>query len=412
MNPRLIPDQSAAVARQLLDPSSVAELLNTYAGQNVEHVTLTRCWPRAAKSLIVEWLIDSDEGESRWYGQFNTKHMGRSFMPEDLPNQAHWIRDLGLLIHRADSDPAMPHLSRCLSISNGSSSWLDRVNDPEPLVSQIRGYKPGRRATIEYTLRHTPYAIGKTFATADGGKLAGLHSRINEALASRNTSTRVAPCVAYDPELNLTVFPAVQGTHPHELDVLVRPLADLHSIAVDGLPSFEVSDELAVVRRWIEAVLWLEPNTAPLCQPALDTLHMKAIDLSEQPRRTIHRDYYDKQVIHDDDRITVIDLDTLAVGSPWLDLGNLIAHQLLHELTCGARDAFARPLLRATAETYPTNDSTVDEQALQFFTATSLLRLGAVHRFRSATTQYTEALWRQAVELLSSPMPWGARNPL
>lgn len=403
MKSRLLLNQCADTVKQLLDPLRVAELLKSYAGLNVERVTVTRCWPRAGKSLIVEWLVEHETEKLRWYGQFHARHMNQAMTPMDLPGAAHWIPGLGLVVHRPESDPSMTNLPRCLELPEMIAQSLGLPDARGSVAGILRGYKPGRRATIEYRNEQTRCAVGKTFTTVDGRKLADLHHHLNAALAWHGGSTRVADCLAYSVELNLAVFKPAGGSHPHELDLLIPPLADLHAVRISGLPDFEVSDELAVVRRWIDAIMWIEPDVAARCSSMFDRLRELAADIVDQPRVTIHRDYYEKQVIHCGGRATLIDLDTLALGSPWLDVGNLAAHQCLHGLSTGQPDVCLVQLLQAAAELYPSTRLAIDDRALRFYTASSLLRLGAVHHFRAATACHRETLWQLAADLLSTP---------
>jgi aminoglycoside phosphotransferase (APT) family kinase protein len=120
---------------------------------------------------------------------------------------------------------------------------------------------------------------------------------------------------------------------------------------------------------------------------------------------TVHRDFYEKQFAYSARTITLLDLDTLARGNPALDLGNLLAHLYLARLVeTDATDSAAVDLDDLSASLvshYRTCGGSVSDNALQFFSASSLCRLGAVHAARSETGRYTDLLWQQANDVLS-----------
>lgn len=105
----------------------------------------------------------------------------------------------------------------------------------------------------------------------------------------------------------------------------------LHSSrAVDGLPGHDLAAEVAVTGGLIE----LARTHHALRPRVLEALGQDvaraatAVALAGPPARRsmLHRDLHDKQLLVDGDGVGMLDVDTLGLGDPALDLGNLLAH--------------------------------------------------------------------------------------
>jgi hypothetical protein len=166
-------------------------------------------------------------------------------------------------------------------------------------------YKPGRRAVVRY-----PGAYGKV--RADG----------RAPLALPGTP----PVLEHRPQLGLAIYAAVPGTPLRECDrepwmePVAEAMARLHATPAD-LPPHSMDAELADLRAAAEVASALGVECGALCERL-------CARLAEVPPRaaTIHGSFHDDQVLVGDEGITLLDLDSAAIGHPLLDVGHFASY--------------------------------------------------------------------------------------
>jgi hypothetical protein len=166
-------------------------------------------------------------------------------------------------------------------------------------------YKPGRRAVIRY-----PGAYGKLRADR----------RAPVALPG------TPPVLEHRPELGLTVYEEMPGTPLREcpLEPWMAPVAEamarLHALRVD-LPAHSMEAELADLRAAAETATALGADAMPQAERLASRLS------AVEPRATtIHGSFHDDQVLVGDDGVTLLDLDSAAIGHPLLDVGHFASY--------------------------------------------------------------------------------------
>ena len=222
-------------------------------------------------------------------------------------------------------------------------------------------YKPGRRAVIRY-----PGAYGKL--RADG--------RAPVALPGS------PPVLERRAELGLTVCAEVPGTPLRETEreawmaPVAEALARLHATPVD-LPPHDMDGELADLRAAAELATWLGIECAGLAKRLCARL------AAVEPRRaTIHGSFHDDQVLVGPEGVTLLDLDSAAIGHPLLDVGHFASY-----LTAAGEEAARARFLEACD---PGPDAVL-------FEAAALLRWSSLP-FRDLEPGWCEAMARR-VEL-------------
>ena len=178
-----------------------------------------------------------------------------------------------------------------------------------PVASQggeLIRYKPGRRAVFRY-----PGAYGKL--RADGRRPVRLPG--------------TPPVLEHRPELGLTVYEEVPGTPLRECDRTpwMAPVADalrqLHATRVDGLPAHSMEAEIEDLRAAAETAAALGVATGDL----VDRLAPLLAGVAPQAA-TIHGSFHDDQVLVSREGVTLLDLDSAAIGHPLLDVGHFCAY--------------------------------------------------------------------------------------
>lgn len=422
--------------RRLFDPSALQDMLrgmiDDSRSASITDVRVDRCWPRGETGFAFQWSFRI--GESGRYtiagvpletvkrAKANKSSPAR-LTPRGVRGLRRPIPDYALLAFSPDCDPALPQLAGCLGESTlatelaqvWSPQGYNRNGQSPTCTSRLLSHKPGRRAAIEYHIDfgrgNTTKLAGKTFRNDAGRDLIEMHRRLNEQLSARGDSrVRVAEPAGFLEHRNLALFRWGQGAGPSQRGTLgpdsiraaAEGLAALHTLDLDETQTFTALDECRVVARWLDALRRLGIADLAPADRAFDLLRGIAESLKGRPVCTMHGDYYESQVIWNQRRITLLDLDTLALGDPCRDLGNLLAHAHLSCLRAGGSRPAFESLMSAALSQYQAINGSVDRQALKFYHATALLRVGAVHALRTSGRHLTSPMWQAGLSLLSN----------
>jgi aminoglycoside phosphotransferase (APT) family kinase protein len=120
----------------------------------------------------------------------------------------------------------------------------------------------------------------------------------------------------------------------------MRASASLQSLTLPA-PPHTAADELAILDGWAGRVTHFLPHLAPLIEAPLGRLRVHAASLRSHSPVLCHRDLHEGQILLHAGRAGLLDFDTLRLGDPALDAGNLQAHLILASLRDGqSRAAF------------------------------------------------------------------------
>jgi aminoglycoside phosphotransferase (APT) family kinase protein len=115
---------------------------------------------------------------------------------------------------------------------------------------------------------------------------------------------------------------------------------------------------------------------------------------SSSPHVPVHRDFHDKQIVLDDDgRLGVLDLDTLSLGEPAIDVANLIVHFELRALQGLCTEAQVAAAAAELLEAY--GPSAATRARLQAHADATRLRLAFLYAFRPAWSHVPALLMAQ-----------------
>jgi aminoglycoside phosphotransferase (APT) family kinase protein len=150
-------------------------------------------------------------------------------------------------------------------------------------------------------------------------------------------------------------------------------------------------EEVRVLSDWLERLAWHDSRMASrLRERARHVLG----DLAALPvgrAALIHRDLHDKQILLDDDgAVGLIDLDTLTVGDPAIDLANLAAHFDLRARQAGTDHVAAAAQREALLAGY--GASAGQRRRVEVYERAARLRLVCVYAFRPRWAAVAAAL--------------------
>lgn len=434
---------SIASLDSLCRPRAVAQVMREFVPLpwdqigGPRHVRVERFWPAGRARFAFEWSFEVDGAERHsLHGLWRSESGGdeRSAEPQPVGPVDPRLTRMGvrgihicipgrnLVIHSADCDTRMAHLSTCLD-GKAMAPRLAAMNGAAPSVvpwdeddvsCRLLGYRAGRRAAILY--RHgkdkregCPW-VGKTYRDDRGERLLDLHARVGAELA-RTAGGRVGvpSPIAYDPELRMAVFEWARGRTLSDVrnapndgaKAAIEALGELHGVALDDLPRFDAAHECAIVKRWHQVLQAVDGGNAAMTERLASRLTTLGASLGETRACTIHRDCYEKQFVAAANAVILLDLDTLAYGSPCVDVGNYLAHLLLNILQRGGSVAEFGPHAECLVRWYEACQVPLDRRALAFYLSSALYRLGAVHSLRTLTRGYVETLWQVAEDQLA-----------
>lgn len=428
----------------LLDASSVEELLHLelplLGGSNgLADVRVERCWPvgATATGYVLEWSFRAKGRRHTIYGEFGSRHrirhrkgpgrpdcrdpihasIGPVVTAEGLRGLAIELEGTELVLRSPDQDEVLPQMAVCLSSRRMAprlrAFGLRSESNGEPghrLRCRLGGYRPGRRATVRFKNGATStHLCGKTFRDDRGQKVIERHLRVSEQLRRRcGGRVRVPAPVGFDHELKMALFVWMPGIRAETagcgadglLHAAVEVLSHVHELPSSDNDAFGPADEFAVVDRWRKCMGRVMPEIAAEADELAGGLEAASFRVCTHECATIHRDFYEKQIILAPNCITLLDLDTMASGDVCVDLGNFLAHLLLRELSVRGEAKMFTDLADRFLSSYEMHRGQVNRANLSYYTATSLFRLGAVHAMRTSTASYRNVLWNTAMQVL------------
>jgi hypothetical protein len=193
--------------------------------------------------------------------------------------------------------------------------------------AELVRYKPGRRAVLRYR-RGERVVYGKLRADDAGSA----HIAVARSLIAAGIATPTP--LEYRADLRMTVHAEAPGTRLAEkrgadLEVWMEPVAEalarLHAANVAAVPAFSVERELEDLRAAVELAAALLPEL----RGAIERLAARLIAgfAEVQPLASvIHGSFHDDQVLVGPAGVTLLDLDSAAVGHPLLDVGHFASY--------------------------------------------------------------------------------------
>jgi hypothetical protein len=402
----------------------LGSILDLPAGWRLRGVRVARVYPARPAGIGIEYdlLLRGEDGRE--------VHGAVYASPADLPpgrdsrsvrirpgsafglvGLSHHLAGEGIALHTPDRDARLPFIPvAALTARRGGESGPTPVESRLGMVRRPRcaclSYRPGRRCTLAYQGTgpdRERFYVGKLYHNGISARTPALARALaRELRAPPGDDLQTPRVVARWPDLNMVVFEGLAQEAPgpdsqHEplqrASAAGRFLTRLRRLSFPGLPRFTPADEIAVVERWLRVT---EDAGRPTTRPRrlLDRLRRRVARLPRGRRCTVHRDYYDAQLLRTADGWGVLDLDTAALGHPEIDVGNYLAHLAWASLRRTGHAGHA-PAAGAFLDACG-GLARLDLRLLQFYLSTSLLRIGLIHSLRSGTERTAPRLFHVA----------------
>ncbi len=303
---------------------------------------------------------------------------------------------------------------------------LRRLMDPEAAAERLApvlgeahrpsslealAYKPERRYVAAARAHGKPVAALKLFARGDD-MAAAARIRIAGETARDGERLNVPRLLAHLPRWRLLVLAWLDGLPLREalssaaalpaLERVGAALAELHGRPTAGLPAPGPRAGARAVFAAAEHVGWLLPSAGRRVRRLAERV---AADLDGAACDAfVHGDFYDKQVLLQDERVGVLDFDASHRGDAAEDLGLLLAHLEVARLAGERVTPDAASAERALVEGYAQHREPPSAARLRLQRAAGLLCL-APHPFRAR-----RATWWDEVEAVVAAAT-GALSP-
>lgn len=187
------------------------------------------------------------------------------------------------------------------------------------------------------------------------------------------------------------------GTNSDDLSAAATALAILHDVPDVTVPKVHtLKAEFQTVCRWVRALQVLQEQRYLRLRELAIELSRSLTTIEEPGATLIHRDFFAAQLLQAGEILWVLDLDTLCLGHPEVDVATFVAHLFLDELMAGAAMPEVIRNGASFVENYLQNGGRIVKSRLRFYLPCALARLGAIHLARRVPTQVVDGLWELA----------------
>lgn len=243
------------------------------------------------------------------------------------------------------NDTKMPFLSEVidpLQVEECFSKYLSIAQNTHLEKIEVIRHKPGRRCLIEYQLIND-YGqiitlIGKVRAKGTDFHSYELQKSLWETGFGEDSvdGISVPEPVGVIPEWQMWLQRKVEGVTftqlltPNNNVLLGKKIAEaahkLHTTNISPRRSHTMNDELRILHERISLVIEKYPQWQERLERILAECNHLGNNTPEIEVCGIHRDFYPDQLIINNERLYLIDLDLYCQGNLALDIGNFIAH--------------------------------------------------------------------------------------
>lgn len=363
---------------------------------------IERGWPLAKIPLLLRATepVGRAERNGWWSFYFLDSDKVPFSCRSALKNRnAVYLGDLHAVVQAFPYDSQLLGVNQATTVEAAFSVVTSALPETEPdwqsLSTKVLNYKSSRKLTVRYRLStrngQESTVFGKLFPV-DGDRQA---LEAQRALADATPSTdsenfSVAPVVGRIPGWNALLWRRVAGRSVFaqlgscELTTTIRRvarcLAGLHRSDVRWRRIHDRESELNTVRSWLAAVAVADPIRRAELEVSYQRLQA-TISRADIPGLVpCHRDFYDKQLLIDGKRCTLLDLEVASRAEPELDVANFLAHLELRGLQ--GRTDKVEPTGRLFVDEYSRVQPRLDPARLRWYLASSFLRLACVYSFR------------------------------
>ncbi|MBD2296773.1 phosphotransferase [Anabaena sphaerica FACHB-251] len=310
------------------------------------------------------------------------------------------VADIKMPFLSAAIDPVQVEecFDRCLSIAR--NTHLEKI--------EVIRYKPGRRCLIEYELINDfgqkITLIGKVRAKGTDFHSYELQKSLWETGFGDDSfdGISVPEPMSIIPEWQMWLQRKVEGVTftqlltPNNNVLLAEKIAEvahkLHKTNISPCRSHTMNDELRILHERIPLVMQKYPQWQERLERILEECNYLGNNTPETNVCGIHRDFYPDQVIVNNQRLYLIDLDLYCQGNPALDIGNFIAHIQEYSLRVFGNARYLQDLETSIIQRFTQLTSDEFRVAIEVYTILTLVRHIYISTLFLERYSFTESL--------------------
>ncbi|MCA9840231.1 MAG: aminoglycoside phosphotransferase family protein [Trueperaceae bacterium] len=357
-------------------------------------------------SCLVRLELETSGGlEQAYASAYQTDNHDKFSKAELAPEQlCKVLRAEGLVLQRFPYDRNLKHLAELLDPLM-RSGLLKKALGQAMGDSQLKPlvYKPERRFVAKLETKSTSFALKQYSSQSFDQALASAKAleALDLPIAKLQGSSEKHKLIAFDWLNGKTLrelFLENQAC-PDTLYSLGQTLAKVHMQDASSFPSRSRTFEKERLIALNHYVGWLLPNLGSQLSQ-LTSFLSKEFSRAAPCHNLVHGDFYDKQVLVNEDEISLIDFDDAYRGDPAHDIGLFTAHLERNLLIGRLSERQCKMSLPAFLEGYKSLRPLPER--IDLYTAAELIGL-APHFFRNREpdwAQQTEDLLARASEIV------------
>jgi hypothetical protein len=335
------------------------------------------------------WLARAQGRDGEWWGLASLRgdDVSKPLRAGVAQGAVSYLEADNVFAWRLAADPALA-LDGMMPPDEAGAQYAASVHSTRFRGPHLLGYKPLYRCVLRGRDSQAGDWIAKLYGGKRDGQAAETYAQLGEASAAGpvciprpELHDRARRMLRWQVSAGESLLQALATGPRRELvHRAARVIAHLHGRQAGWTRRHTPSDELATLTRWVDFASRVSPMLEARLNQALDSLHASLEQLPAGPYLPSHRDFYDKQVLVDRERIVLLDLDMACLAEPELDIGNFLAHLHLRELQGSLSGA--GPLSVEFTRQYWASGGAIELERLQFYEACAHLRLACVYLVR------------------------------
>jgi hypothetical protein len=404
------------------DPLRAKEVINKNIAhkQPYSNVRVLKVWPKPGNRFVFLYEVEN-RGKNGWAVVYLFPQ-GFEYTKGECPKNGTNIVDWNGFVQCFPDDFRMPHLRIAVKperakphiipvLDQAGTCWAGfNIESVQP-----RGYWPGKRCQIEYYGRHPQNGNNKFFAKVyregNGLEVIPIHESLQKAGFNGKYGMLTPRPIGYCPELRAVLMEPSKGKRVCEiLDEPIaaeainhagRLIAYLHKTVLPfSNPPYQAENEIKLIDGWGEVLNLIFSEEAMTMRCLLEEL-TRLSDVANRPLRSSHRDFHDNQLLYDGKVMTILDLDTTCPAPAELDVGNFFGHLSLRGIQSQGDPEKYAELEGIFLQAYRKTGETINNEAIFWFKAATLLRLASLYMVQPNGSSYFEYLIHEATNLLS-----------
>ncbi len=400
-NELMIPEDKNLPLKKLINPQELLHLVRSAFSipQDVKlecsKISHIRYSPK--KSYIVSFLVKSDESQElqRYYIRCMNNEIFLKVAKDivglkDSKNNYALFMDSNILVCKFPFDEKLN---------------LTPLTDDEAVsIKKVIRYKPETRYVVNCnSLTYASHTYKNVIARIElSEKVKDSFEGTLRVIRSmdKTNSFDVPPILHYSKKDSLLIQEIVPGVSfaeklldldTSEMNLVVKALSELHTLKINGLIDKDAASYLNQFERSCKILSCGNDEIKIKLEQIRTCLKRKLTEMENSQPVVIHGDFHQGQILLGESKTWLIDLDSVAIGSPVADLGSFYAQlkkMELKSLISSSEDIFNQFL-----DSYRKNNNIeIDMNELKFYTGCALVGLATKELRRLRKNWYLKVM--------------------